>query len=54
MRTRNEPVCYEELHVLTTAEEKSLKHSEINKEIVHVAMASTGPKQNTGQGCPIP
>ena len=52
MRTRNEPIGLEELHVLINAEEKSLKNnSDSSKEsIQHLAMLGTGPKSGIGTG----
>uniref|UniRef100_A0A2N9G141 Uncharacterized protein n=1 Tax=Fagus sylvatica TaxID=28930 RepID=A0A2N9G141_FAGSY len=48
MRTRNEPITFEELLVLMLAEEKSLKHNtDSSKESMHLAMLGTGPKPNT-------
>lgn len=56
MRTRNEPIGLEELHVLINAEEKSLKNnSDSSKESMqHLAMLGTGPKSGTGTGNPNP
>jgi hypothetical protein len=48
VRTRNEPISFEELLVLMLAKEKSLKHnSDSSKESMHLAMLSAGPKPNT-------
>ncbi|GMY34681.1 cytokinin riboside 5'-monophosphate phosphoribohydrolase log1 [Fagus crenata] len=48
MRTRNEPISFEELLVLMLAEEKSLKqNSDSSKESMHLAMLGVGPKPNT-------
>jgi hypothetical protein len=54
MRTRNEPIGLEELHVFINAEEKSLKNnSDSSKESMqHLAMLGTGPKSGTGTSNP--
>ena len=54
MRTRNEPIGLEELHVLINAEEKSLKNNfDSSKESMqHLAMLGTGPKSGTGTSNP--
>ncbi|KAK9993127.1 hypothetical protein SO802_022830 [Lithocarpus litseifolius] len=39
LRTRDDPIRYEQVHVLLTSEEKLLKHvSELIKDPVHIAM----------------
>jgi hypothetical protein len=44
MRTRNEPISFEELHVLMLAEEKSLnKNTDSSKDSMHLAMLGTRP-----------
>ena len=47
LRTRNDPIEYEQVHVLLTSKEKSLKHaSELIKDPVYVAMIGQGPRPN--------
>uniref|UniRef100_A0A2N9HLR0 Reverse transcriptase Ty1/copia-type domain-containing protein n=1 Tax=Fagus sylvatica TaxID=28930 RepID=A0A2N9HLR0_FAGSY len=54
MRTRNDSVSFEELHVLMLGEEKSLtKNTESSKDSLHMAMVGQGPKGNTGNNTPI-
>ena len=44
VRTKDDPIGYEQIHVLLTYEEKSLKHAyELIKDPVHMAMIGTGP-----------
>ena len=44
VQTKDDPIGYEQIHVLLTYEEKSLKHaSELIKDPVHMAMIGTGP-----------
>ena len=44
VRTKDDPIGYEQIHVLLTSEEKSIKHaSELIKDPVQVAMIGTGP-----------
>ena len=44
LRTRDDPIGYEQVHVLLTSEEKSLKHaSELIKDPIHMAMIDQGP-----------
>nr|POF07330.1 hypothetical protein CFP56_22844 [Quercus suber] len=48
LRTRDDPIGYEQLHVLLTSKEKSLKHaSELIKDLVHMAMIGQGPSPNS-------
>ena len=48
LRTRDDPIGYEQVHVLLTFEEKSLKHaSELIKEPVLIAMIGQGPRLNS-------
>ena len=55
LRTQNEPVSLEELHVLITTEERSLKLKfESSNNLVRLAMIGTGPKPNPGNNSPIP
>ena len=47
LRTRDDPIGYEQVHVLLTSEEKSLKHaSELIKDPVYMAMIGQGPRPN--------
>uniref|UniRef100_A0A2N9ETY9 Reverse transcriptase Ty1/copia-type domain-containing protein n=1 Tax=Fagus sylvatica TaxID=28930 RepID=A0A2N9ETY9_FAGSY len=49
MRTRNDSISFEELHVLMLGEEKSLnKNTESSKDSLHLAMVGQGPKGPTG------
>jgi hypothetical protein len=48
MRTRNDSIGFEELHVLILAEEKSLKlNFDSSKESLHLAMIGIGLRPNT-------
>ena len=48
LRTRDDPIGYEQVHVLFISEEKSLKHaSELIKDPVHMAMIGQGPRLNS-------
>ena len=48
LRTRDDPIGYEQVHVLLTSEEKSLKHaSELIKDPIHMAMIDQGPTPNS-------
>ena len=54
MRTRNDSISFEELHVLMLGEEKSLnKNTESSKDSLHLAMMGQGPKGNTGNNTPM-
>jgi hypothetical protein len=49
MRTRNDSISFEELHVLMLGEEKSLnKNTESSKDSLHLAMVGQVPKGTTG------
>ena len=51
MLTKNEPVLFEELHILMKTEEDLLKSSMDNtKEISHMAMAATAGSQSSWVG----
>ena len=55
MRTRSDDVSFEQLLVLLTAEEKSLKlNAEATQEPSLLAMLGTGPKYNNNSSTPIP
>jgi hypothetical protein len=55
MRTRSDDVSFEQLLVLLTAEEKSLKlNAEATQEPSLLAMLGTGPKYNNNSSIPIP
>ena len=48
LRTKDDPIGYEQVHVLLISEEKSLKHaSELIKDPVHMAMIGQGPRPNS-------
>ena len=48
LRTRDDPIGYEQVYVLLTFEEKSLRHaSELIKDLVHMAMIGQGPRPNS-------
>ena len=55
MRTRSDDVSFEQLLVLLTAKEKSLKlNAEATQEPSLLAMLGTGPKYNNNSSIPIP
>ena len=55
MRTRSDDASFEQLLVLLTVEEKSLKlNAEITQEPSLLAMLGTGPKYNNNSSIPIP